>query len=197
MAKFSQIAKGTRALKPVEFSLLDGETKATCSLRPLLGQDDALILAEARAFAVSKGLTDPKNGDPIYELARAVNVCLVACCDSDDPTGKTPFFASAAEILGNLDRERIFLLSEMQARHQDETSPHPSSMSGDEYIATMLAIATAEAGAELPFVSWPRSLLESCLVFSANLLLSSLSPKSPSGSASETSESAKSPSLHS
>lgn len=195
MAKFSQIAKGTRALKQVTFPLLDGETQATCSLRPLLGSDDAIVLDEARAFAISHKVADPKDGNPLYEFGKAIAVCLHACVDSEsDPKNPDPYFESAEQIQAGLDRERIFLLSEWQARHQESVSPRPSSSSAEEYIADIYKIASAAEGEDLPFALWPRSRLESSFLFSANLLVSLLERKSPTGSDSAEKPSSSDPS---
>lgn len=177
--KFSQLAAGKRALKAVAFTTLNGD-EARCSLRPLMALDDATALERAREFAIKRGLKEPRDGDPLYELGKAVHTVLLAAVDSDAP--EQPFFDGGEDqILANLDLDRIFLVREWQRGHQDDCAPGPTKMSADEFIAAVYQVTEAAAGGDLPFFSWRRDFQESFLRSLASLYWSSLQGKSPSG----------------
>lgn len=180
MSKFSQIALGIRALKPVEIPLQDGVV-ATCSVRPLLGYEEAKILADARAYAKARGVDDPRDGNPIYELGVWVHTIVHGCVDSDDASA--PFFDGGADqILDRLDRDRIALLFEQQQTWQDECSPRQRSMSWEEYKATVVALAMSGDDADIPFVLSRPVLRASFMRSMAKALVTLADPNSPFGS---------------
>ena len=167
MAKFSSIARGVRARKAVTFPLLGGGD-ATCAVVPLLAEQEVAVLAQARAFAISKGLTDPKDGQPLYELSKWVHTLVHACVDVDSPLDDpAPFFdGGAAQILHpkeGLDRDRIALLYQEWMAWQDECSPPPGTMTGEEYMRHLLSHSEVADGAELPFVRW-RPIIQQAFV---------------------------------
>lgn len=193
--KFSQIVKGKRAVKPISFPMSDG-VEATCVVRPLLGYEDVEVLEKAREFAIAKGVAEPEDGNPIYERGRWVNTLLLGCCDQEAP--EEPYFESADQILSNLGLDHIALVFELHQVWQDECSPRKVSLTGDEYIKSVVEMATAEASDELPFVRWRPALRESWVRTSARLLLTSPELKSQSGSSSELdSKTSSNPSLDS
>ena len=152
MSRFSKLVKGTRARKPFALALPNAAEDVSIALVSLSGADEVEVFAQARAFAKSKGIDDPKQGDPIYERAIWASTLLLACIDPESPeSSPVPFFDSVEEILGGLDRDRIALLFEAQQAWQDETSPRPGSMSAVEFVDMTFACARAEEGADLPF----------------------------------------------
>jgi hypothetical protein len=178
MSKFSQIARGTRALKVIDLPLPDGVT-AKCAVRPLLGSEEAAILTAARAYAKDRGVDDPRDGNPIYELGFWVHTLVHGCVDADDAAA--PFFDGGVEqILGALDRDRIALMFEQQQAWQDECSPRVTSMTGDEYVAHILKIASSAEDADVPFDRWRPALLASFLRTTALQLVVALGDRLPS-----------------
>lgn len=158
--KLAQIAKGTRAREPLTFTLLDGQ-EAACDLRVLSGDDDDKILAAASAHAKKLG-GEAKDGDPIFAHALNCEIVALACVDNESSVDKPePFFASADEVRGALDRDRILLIAEQQRALQDKTSPLKKSLTKEEFFLTVTQLAAVEEGDELPFSKWGRSLLES------------------------------------
>lgn len=187
MGAFSLIVQGSRARKRVESTTITGQPFA-CDLRAVVGVDDAAIFAEARAFAKARGVAEPKEGEPLYDLGLAVHTLAIACVDSDFPADKPAAFfdGGPSQILEHLDRDRILYLYETLTSWQSTFSPRAASQTWPEYVASVYAIATAEEGsAEDPFVKWAPGLRASWARTSAGLLLSSLAPKSPSGTDSD------------
>lgn len=184
--RFSQLTKGTRAVKRVAFPMLDG-TQVECAVRPLLGVEDVEVIAAARAFAMSHGVAEPTERDDLYQRGKWASTLLKGCVDPDAPD--VAFFSSVEEILENLDVDRIALLVEQQQQWQDECSPRLSGMTHDEYVKSVVSIALAGVEEELPFSKWRPSLRESWARSTAALALSSLEPKSGSGKGSSPSSS--------
>lgn len=152
MSRFSKLVKGSKARKPFALSLPNAVEDVQIALVPLSGADEVETFAQARAFAKSKGIDDPKQGDPIYERAIWASTLLIACIDPESlEAAPVPFFDSVEEILGGLDRDRIALLFEAQQAWQDECSPRPGSMSAVEFVDMTFACARAAEGADLPF----------------------------------------------
>lgn len=188
MGAFSTIAAGARARKRVEATTIAGAAFA-CELRPLVGDDDALVLQRAREFAIARGVAEPREGEPIYELALAVESLAIACVDPDDAA--RPFFdGGSAQIRAHLDRDRILYLYETLAAWQATFSPRERTIDWPAFVAKVYELATAgEADADAPFARWPHGTLASFTRTLARLWWNSLGGKSPSGtdSASPTS----------
>lgn len=181
--RYSSLKRGKRAITEASFVTLNGDV-AKCGLRVLLGEDHAAAIQSARDYSKARGLDKPADGEPLYELGKAVHLVLLAAVDLDDPTGETPFFdGGEAQVLAGLDVERIFLLKEKQLAWQDECLGTPSKISADAYIAAVFECASAAEGASLPFESWQPVLRRSFVRSLATQLVSSLTGKSPSGSA--------------
>lgn len=183
MAAFSTIAAGARARKRVEATTIAGDTFA-CDLRPVMGEDDALALQRAREFAIARGVADPKEGEPIYELALAVETLALACVDPDAPT--SPFFdGGSAQIRAHLDRDRILYLYETLTAWQATFSPREHKLDWPTFVAKVYELATTEeADADAPFARWAPGMLVSFTRTLARLWWSSLGGKSPSGTGS-------------
>lgn len=167
MAKFSDIALGPLARRPVEFPLPSGRI-VKVDVVPLFGESEASVLKEARAFAQARGIADPKDGDELYELGRWIAVIVRGVIDPESPEDNLkPFFdGGAAQILDErtgLGREWIALLFEAQQAWQDELAPRPKAMNASEYLTAILATIQAPPRSELPFFKWRRVLQDSFL----------------------------------
>lgn len=183
MGRFSAIAKGTRATRPVVLSY--GGADVPLAVRPLTGAEEAEALAEGRAYAVGKGIAAPGPTDRLYEIGYMAATLVLGCVDADDPGA--PFFSSAAEVLDNLDTDRIAYLYEQQQAWQDWCSPRPKDMDAGEFIALVLQLAEEGAGADAddPLVTLRPSLRLSFARTLARQYQASLARRSPSGSAAE------------
>lgn len=191
MGKFSQIARGTTARKPVTISLIGG-AEIACALVPLLAVDELDALAAAQAATKGRGAT-PADGDPIYELEKRIQVIARACVDVDSSLDNpAPFFDGGVDQIRHpktgLDRDRILLLYEQWRAHQNDCAPPMANMGPGEYVQQIYAHAAVEAGAELPFESWPRDTQRTFLRTMACQLLAALQLKSPDGSDSPSDE---------
>jgi len=177
---FGLIAAGTRARRRVECTTIAGRAFA-CDLRPVLGADEALVLQRAREFAQARGVAEPKEGEPIYELALSVETLALACVDPDD--GTRPFFdGGSPQILANLDRDRILYLYETLTTWQASFSPREHGLDWGTFVAKVYELATAEeADADAPFARWAPATRGSFMRTLARLYWNSLAAKSPSG----------------
>lgn len=202
MAKFSDIAQGAFARRSLTFMLPSG-VSCTVDLGLVLGDAEAAILRDARAFAMERGVLDPKNGDPLYELGVWVHTIARGVLDPESPPdAPRPFFdGGVAQILDErtgLGREWISLLFEAQQAWQDELAPRPKEMGAQEYFLSLLQIAEAPPKAELPFFRWRRVLQDSFLRTCCGMLvgrhLSKLQPTAPSSDDSTNSATSAPPS---
>jgi hypothetical protein len=200
MARFGQIAKGKRARHPVPFprgegpvplpEVVDGQLRYpsavdldTVDLRILTADETADVLADARAHAKKKGVEDPKDGNPIYDLAEMVYTLARACLDHDE-TEEAPYFDGGAEqIWAEVDRDRIAYLFQCHQTWQDACSPRLRSLQPDELKAHVIALGVADN--EIPFVQLSPGMQWICTRTLARLWLSSLersaTSTSPSG----------------
>jgi hypothetical protein len=155
MATFGQIAKGKRARKRITFPLLAGtsadgaaDARVEVDLVVLTGIEEADVLAKARTFAKERGVDDPRDGQPIYDLAQWVHTLAIACVDPDSPEdAPRPFFeGGAAQILGSelLGRDVISYLYEHQQAWQDQVSPRARTIGPAELVAHVVEIAASE-----------------------------------------------------
>lgn len=172
-------------------------TTVTVGLRVLLGAEAAEVLSHAAAFARSKGVTEPRDGDPLYELGKMVHTLLLAAVDPDsDPRAVTPFFASAEEILTSehLGRDGIIYLFEQQEIWQEHCSPQLARFAPDELMGLIAKLSEDRDGSFFAKLRPAMRLILSRT--SASLWLSSLMDKSLSGLISEadTSSAATEPS---
>src|SRR5690606_27729676 len=110
--KFSDIQKGTRAVKDVKFRLGNAPVPTTLAvtdgipddeyahrvgLRVLTGEETAQIYANARRDAFAAGVTKWLDSDPLCRLYEMAHTVAIACVDPDNSS--EPFFASVREVL--------------------------------------------------------------------------------------------------
>ncbi len=181
--KFSSLVLGTRAVHRVLLPLAGVAEPVPVLVRPLSGTEEGDVLQQARAYAIGKGVKDPKDGDRLYDLGLMVNVLAIACMDVDD-AGKPFFDQGAPQVLDNLDADRIALLYEAQQLWQEECSPRKSKMTGDGWITKVIECAEAAEG-EDPFAFMRPGLRSSFMRITVQAYLALLPLKSSPTSSSE------------
>lgn len=181
--KFAAIAKGAAAPPArVEMPWPGRDEPVPVLVRIIDTEERADAVAKGRAYAVSKGIDDPKDGDEVFALGVKAATLVTCCLDADAPT--EPFFASVDEAR-KLDPDRIAFLYEHWELHQDSHAPQRGTMSPGEYVAKVLEVADVRDPKAL--LSMRPALLWSYTLFTADLLASFWSHKSPSSSDSEAS----------
>lgn len=185
--KFSSLLLGKKAERAIDFPLVTGDELQTVPsvLVPLTGTEESEVLAYALRFAKEKGAENPKEGEPLYDLAVMVGTIERGCLDPDSPKEArgSVFDGGAAQILDNLPRETIAFLYERQQQWQDECSPSVRKVTADQLVAEVIKLAEAED--DLPFVRLSPGLRWILARSMARQLLSSLGDNSPPGSLSE------------
>ena len=160
-------------------------------VRVLSGLEIAGVLEDARKFAKARGVDDPKEGNPLYDLGVSVHTLAVAYIDPDATDPESPaarfFDGGVQQILDdpNLGRDGIIYLHEQQETWQDLCSPQASKVDAGTFDAVLTDLA-GEGGFSFfcqlrPGLRWVymRSM--------ASLLVSLQTAKSAPGSYSETS----------
>ncbi len=183
--RFSQIAKGTRAERPVEIEL-GGET-LKFAVRPLIASEEGDVAAGARTYAESKGVKNPTPGDALYDLGLAMHTIALGCVDLESPADKrAPYFdGGVAQILDSdvLGRDAIAYVYEIQQRWQDECAPRKLAMAPDEFAAAVVVIGGEDkARSQLFFGQLRPGMQWHFTHFLASLWLNSPTPRSGSGS---------------
>lgn len=194
MASFGQIAKGTRARKRIqlpmgaaqfdpEIGTWGGGEIVDLDVRPINAVERSLVLERSRAFAKSKGVEDPTDGDELYDQARLLHTLAIACVDKDSPeSDPKPFFDGGFEQLHTtelLTTDHIAYLFEQQQLWEDECSPRLKKQTPGQFMATILSIA----GGDMSFFVGARpGMLWSFTRTLAALHANSLTPTSPSSS---------------
>lgn len=206
--KLRELAQGTRAVNPVELPLANvAERKAEGADQPppdsvrvgvrcISGEETADILAAARAFAKSRGVDDPGNGEPLYDLGLQVHTLLVAVVDLDHPQPESQsarFFDSVDQILQSplIGRDGIQYLYEAWDTWQAITSPQADTLDLPGMTSVLADLAKAEEEGDRPkalsiYLRLAPGLRVSLLLFTAAQFWSSLTGKSPTGSESES-----------
>lgn len=173
----SDIEAGTKARKPVPFSMGDGAPTLSVDdagkLSPVDGSgvvlvdvrvldilEEAQCAASARSFAKSQGIEDAREGNPVYDYALMVHVVALAAIDHDSTADAPEPFATVAE-LWKLDRERVAWLYEHQASWQAACSPRKNVLSENEYVAFVTSLVVDDS--DSPFDSIPLATLRSCM----------------------------------
>lgn len=161
MATFGQLAKGTRARKTIKLGLgrarinaetgewetAEGGVIAELDIRPLNPIETSTVVEKARAFAISKGVADPHDGDELYDDAKILHTLVLACLDKDkaDPT---PFFEGGFEQLHGTELllpDHIGYLYEHQQLWQDECSPRFTRQTPGQFMAAVVSMAGGDA----------------------------------------------------
>jgi len=191
MAKWKAIARGARARKRFEITLQAEDPKDPPRVDPvdivaLTGDEEATVLQRTREFAQSRGVLDPKEGDPLYELGHMVHTIALALLDYEKPDAREPYFDNADEVLKahELGRDGIQFLYRAQKAWQAMSSPGKKiGESPSDYIDRVNEIAEAK-DADFFWQLAPVAR-ESYLLFTAGMLRDCLTLKSLSTSVSE------------
>lgn len=182
--KFSNILRGTRAEKKVVLPTIE-EKEFAILLRPLTGLEHEEANAQALERARSKGVTEPKLGDPIFDLAMMAAVLLHGCVDPESPpNARQPTFSSLEEILVGLHPEEIVFLHHSHEIWQHECSPSKGVVDDTNLLQVVREVA-GPAG-ELNFMRLLPNMQVSCAISMARTLLPLLEAKSSPGKSSET-----------
>lgn len=193
MAKFSAILRGTRAECECELPASAGGESQRFGVRPLNGLEEAEALRLARSDATEAGVSDPKPGDPVYDLALMVHTLAIGCVDIDSAKdARAPFFGGgAAEIRRHLSREEIVYLYAQHQAWQDEAAPTALRLTSEEMLVGVATMGgESDEDAARFFLRLRPGMQLSFTRFTARLAWSSLVPKSPPTSSAETNGSA-------
>jgi hypothetical protein len=160
----------------------DDEAPALVALVVLTGDEDDEVLAQARAHAITRGLSDPKPGDPIFDLSVMVHTLRIGCVDPDSPVDSpVPFFASAEQIRKNLSRDQIVHLHAQHEHWQDECSPRAKKFeSENHFLGWVIQTAESESPSDFFDLLGPALLWRSVRTL-AKQHLSLLTDRSPAG----------------
>jgi hypothetical protein len=159
MPTFGQIAKGTRArpkprgivfrarINPAtgEWESDEGGTITALDVRPINPIEHTTIVEKARAFAISKGVEAPKDGDELYEDAKILHTLVIACIDKDSPEkDPRPFFEGGFDQLHGTELllpDHIGYLYEQQQLWQDQCSPRFTHQTPGQFMAAVVKAA--------------------------------------------------------
>lgn len=150
--KFSLVTKGIRAEKPIEFTLEGGEP-CKCVMRAMTGAEEISVAGDAIGIAKKRGVENPIDGHPIYDVAIWACTLAVTCLDPDSSSERRdPYFADAEEVLAGLHTDTIAILFERQQIFQEEVSPRRRAQTFDDLLR--MTREFAEANDDGPFVLW-------------------------------------------
>jgi len=181
MGKLSDLAKGYRAIKKVALPLVNvpssyseevpelvaqresdnalatanGEPAipdvVTVGLRILTLNELATVYQKAGDFARERGVKEPNEADPIYNLGVSVYTCASACVDPDsDVKNPEPFFgtrgdleSAALELLNSvhIGRDGIAYLAEQQEAWQDSCNPQANKVSPAKFYEIVVGMS--------------------------------------------------------
>lgn len=185
--KFREVAKGTRAVKVVEFRLANEERPpVSVGVRVLSGAETAVALEKAIAAAKAAGAKEWLDTHPLCRLHEMAQTLAVACVDVD--SRDEPFFISADEILQDcrIGADNIAYLFEHWRSWQAECSLDVKDFTPEQCIGILLEEAVRPESARSPLSTMPRGSLESFFHTTAVLFASLLTRKSDSTSPSES-----------
>lgn len=186
--KFSNVLRGKRAERRATVpGFFDAEGKPfEVILVPITGLEYEAACTAARTRAIEKGVTDPRLGDPIYDLALQAFVLASGCLDVDSPEeARSPAFSSGTEILTHMNPETIVYMHEVHEVWQDDVSPYTHKLSGDDFMKRLREVAGPEGPAT--FMGFSQSTRLNFTLSTARLLLPLLEVKFSAGSTVETS----------
>lgn len=222
MSKLSDIMKGHRAIKKVALPLVNVPSPFTPDAPELAAQresDKALATAngepaipdevivglriltlnelttvyqKAGEFALSRGVKDPNETDPIYNIGVSIYTCAIACVDPDsDVKNPEPFFgtrgdieSAARELLDSIHigRDGIVYLAEQHEAWQDLCNPQANKIPPSRFYEGIVSMADDDPDVALKtFLAWRPGMRFRSACFLAKLLKTLLSEKSFSG----------------
>lgn len=139
--KASAILAGVRGDSPGQ--LVHNGQEIAVAIRCLDTIEASAVREKARAYAVEKGVAEPADGEPIYDMAVMAHTLLIAVLDAESPAdNREPFFVSFDEVRARTP-EQIAHLYEQQRRVQELADPKVHGLKPEELMATAFAIGTA------------------------------------------------------
>ncbi len=190
--KFSEVARGTRSDEAIQLPRFNGQADESPAIvarvRALNGIEEELALSVARRRAEAQGIKEPTRGEPIFDFALMVETVAIAIVDPDsDPKSRKPFFDGGGDQIREwFGLEAVTLLYELQQDYQSRVSPTVYKLDGLEYLNGMMILGGEdEERARRFFYQSKPGLRWSYTRSMALLQVSSLTPKSESGSSSE------------
>lgn len=231
MGKLSDIMKGTRAIKRVALPLVNvpshfspdvpelkaqqaADQAAYCEpgepaipnevmvgLRVLTLEELATIYQKAGEFAQGRGVKEPNDSDPIYNLGIGIYTCAIACVDPDsDVRDPDPFFgkrgdieSAALEILSSVHvgRDGIAYLSQAHEQWQELNNPQANKIHPAQFEEVVKGLADKNIDEAMrTFLALRPGMQFRSACFMANLLKTSLLDKFlPGATSAETPQS--------
>lgn len=222
MGKLSQIAKGNRAIKKVALPLVNvpnflnpdvpelaaqresdraaaiekGEPaipdEVMVGLRVLTQEELTTVYEKAGDFARKRGVKEPNETDPIYNIGLSVYTCVVACVDPDsDPRDPEPFFGARADLESgalellaspHIGRDGIAYLQETQEAWQDMCNPRANKVPPSVFYDSIVSLADKDPDVALrTFLGYRPAMHFRLLRTMAGLLVSLQPDKYSSG----------------
>lgn len=212
MSKLSDLFKGHRAIKRIPLPLVNvpstfspevpeaiaqresdrAMAKASgepapdtiqVGLRVLTLEELATVLEKAGNFARERGVKEPNNSDPIYNLGVSIYTCALACVDPDsDPKDPDPFFgkrgdveSAALELLKSphIGRDGIAYLAEQHETWQDYVNPQANKIHPKQMYDLVVALADKDESKGLQsFLALRLGMRWRLMLFMASLLIS-------------------------
>jgi hypothetical protein len=211
MGKLANIMKGHRAIKKValplvnrpsfinpdvpelamqresdkELAVANGEPaitdEVTVGLRVLTLAELATVYQKAGDFARERGVKEPNEADPIYDLGLKIYTCAIACVDHEsDVKDPEPFFgkrgdleSAARELLESvhIGRDGIAYLAEQHEVWQDTCNPQANKVPLSKFYELIAGFADDDSDTALKtFLACRPGMLFRLLRFMANLL---------------------------
>lgn len=191
--KFSDIARGTRSDEPIELPKFDGQAEdapaTVARVRALNGIEEEQALSAARKRAITQGISEPRAGEPLFDLALMVETIAIAVLDPESKEGaRSLFFDGGGEQIRQwYGREAIALIYELQQEYQDRVAPTSKTVSTLEYFNGILVLGGEDEERARRFFYLCRPGLRWNFMRSTALQqVNSLTPKSEPGSSSAT-----------
>lgn len=192
MPTLSQVLKGTRARKLVDFPLpgakakdgggFDGDT-VQVAVRVLSPTEIVTAREKAAEYATQRG-SKAEEGEPIYDLAFRAHTIAIAVLDADQEDVDAPFFDGGFDQIMTADGltdAHYAYLHELVEQFQFECSPRIAKLTSDVFQQVTKGLVQQDY---LPFLRLARGTQALYMRSLASLYVSSLQSKSPSGGSS-------------
>lgn len=208
--KFSELEKGTRAIKVVSFRLgnaplVEGhkpgdpipedEFAVRVGLRIMTGEELARVYKEARAAAFAAGCKEWLDSDPVCRLYDQAYTIAVACVDPDSQGQSEPFFdRGVQQVLSSpeLGADNIAYLFEQHRLWEDEANLRVDGLTLSQIWDLMAKEAARSENAISPLARLRPGALKIYTRTTAVHLATLLMARSEPGGSSEDSSTASS-----
>ena len=191
MPTLAQVLKGKRARKRVLFPLPGSVAKQEGGFEGATEPVDLVVLSpldltdaheRACAFAKARG-AEPKEGDPVYELALRGYTLEIALCDYESPDKAVPFATFDQLMSGDgITDAHLAYMYELHEQFQFECSPRTAKLDAETFASVTKGLVQKDY---LPFLQLARGTQANYLHSLAALYVNSQRSRSLSGSNSE------------